>query len=389
MKQAQNTALARADSPPPIEYRGTTAQPTSGVAVFDHPSRASNDDRTPLNPKVSSLHESTNPSRGQTSNTTGPAVTDMSGSTAVPAAALGGGALTAATLATAAHTSGPANTSSSGVDIPERSEPSRGDRSDRNRRPDARPSRDGTPRSSARGTPAFAPGQYPPQRGGMPPRAGFRGAYGPQPVPGRGDFGPGYGSRGGYQGAPPNWSGRGRGQGPPGYGPGSYGRGGMPPSPREYDNRGMPQYMPTATMPQAYDPSGAPVEPGPWNSRAAYSGQQQQHHGQHDEAAAVIDAYGAASPDMPNVSNFARQPVGNSVERDPASFGFSGRRSPARGSGLPRSGSPAPPLPEHNNITPDAVELDSAPRVVAPEGVVSELDSREAVPATNVHELQG
>ena len=362
MKQA--SGFTRAESPPPIQSQGTVTEFNARPAMPDHTRMSSTDDRRPLNPKESNLG-TISTSEGPARDLTDATNTNISGSTAVtPVIAAAGAA-----AATAAYREGGASSTPDGM-----TDRSRDPRTDRdNRRAQQGPYRDGTPRSATRQTPQFGRGAYQPQSSrGMAPRAGYRGGYGP---PGRGGPGPNYGQRGGYQPMPsPGWNGQGRGmpgQGPPGYGPGPYG---APPSQRQYDPNYMPQ-MPQP-MPQPYGIQNAPIEPGQWNGETAQDDT-------NDATGAVIDAYDTGSPDMSTAPNYARRPSGG-IERDPASFGFSGRRSPARGSGLPRSTSPIPPVPSHKEASPEAVELDSAPLMAAPQGGASELEGRGAV-----HELQG
>jgi len=362
MKQAPG--FARAESPPPIQSEGTVtdfARPT----MPDHTRMSSTDDRRPLNPKESNVG-TISTSEGPARDLTNAANTDLSGSTAAtPVIAAAGAA-----AVTAAYRDGGGSSTPDAM-----AESSRDPRLDRdNRRAQQGPYRDGTPRGATRQTPQFGRGAYQPPSRGMAPRAGYRGGYGPS---GRGSPGPNYGQRGGYQPMPgPGWNGQGRGmpgQGPPGYGPGPYG---ALPGQRQYEPNYVPQMSSAGTTPQPYGIQNAPIEPGPWNGET-------QQDDANNATGAVIDAYNTGSPEMPTAPNYARRPSGG-IERDAASFGFSGRRSPARGSTIPRSSSPVPPVPTQYDASPEAVELDSVPLMAAPQGGASELEGRGTV-----HELQG
>ena len=365
------------------------APPKPTFATFEHPTaRTSTDDRTPLNHKASSIQTSSDsgPSRSQPSDVNNPTNTQLSGSTAVPtiAAASSASALNS-TPEGYRYDPNPSSTIAGDMTHPsERMRSDRGTPGEVSRRGQMPQYRGG--RGASRGAPPY----YGPGRGGMaPPQRGgpgMRGGYGPQqPYPIRGGYGPGFMPRGGYQNPPPpGWNSRGRGmppgRGPPGYGPGPYGRS-QPSSPQEYDARGTP-FPPAGTNPLPYPTEPDMTSTAPYSStRSPYEAGQQS---QPDDAAAVIDAYGA-SPELPATTSFARRPSGG-VERDPASFGFSGRRSPGRGSRLPRDNEPVPPLPgQHSEgATPDPAELESAPLMAAP--VVSELDSRpQTVPEMHGH----
>jgi hypothetical protein len=374
MKQPPS-GVARAESPPPMEH----AQPKPAFATYDQTTaRTSTDDRTPLNQKASSIQTSSDsgPSRSHPSDVNHPANTNVSSSAAAPAIVAAAAAASVSNGTPSGYRYDPDPSSTDMTHPSERMRSDRGTPGEATRRDQMPQYRGG--RGSSRGAPPY----YGPGRGGMaPPQRGgpgmMRGGYGPQqPYPGRGGYGPGPIPRGGLQNAPPpGWNSRGRGmpggRGPPGYGPGPYSRG-QPSSPQEYDTRGTP-FPPAGTNPLPYPTSPNMPSSGPYSdTRSPYGAEQRP---QQDDAAAVIDAYGA-SPELPPSTSFARSPSGG-VERDPASFGFSGRRSPARGSRPPRDDSPLPPLPgQHSEgVTPDPAELDSAPLSMAAP-VVSELDSR-------------
>lgn len=366
MKQAQS--FARAESPPPA-----VIEPPKFAVFEQNNERSSIDDRTPLNnaqaPSIRTMSSTGGPTASQPNSTPGAPNTGLSGSTAVFSA----GEINMTPKPYSRENSN--RGTPSGTFGPSENERLRDPQSDRSRQNVYPPYRGGPPSRgvSSRGVPPTYPpgrGGYPPQRGnGPPPRGAFRGGYGPpgpQGYPSRGSFGPG------PRGSPPGpWNGRGRGmpgrRGSPGanYTPGPYGRS-PPTSPREYETGGLPPGR--ATQP-IYDPNYVPNNAG--MQRIPQTPYQNTNQGQEDDAAAVIDAYSTRSPEPPTNTSFAR---------DPASFGFSGRQSPGRGTRTsPRLSSDIPPMPAHNISELDAgqaAELDSVPRTGIP-GVVSELDANE------------
>lgn len=365
MKQAQS--FARAESPP-----RTAIEPPKFAVFEQNNGRSSMDDRTPLNaqaPSIRTMSSTGGPSASQPNSTPGAPNTGLSGSTAVFAA--GEPNMTPKTYSRENSNRG----TPSGTFGPSENERLRDPQSDRPRRNVYPPYRGGP---SSRGAPMYPPGRggYPPPRGSGPgPRGGFiRGGYGPpgpQGYPSRGSFGPG--PRGGPPGA---WNGRGRGMPArrgvgPNYSVGPYSRS-PPTSPREFEAGGLPPSpAERATQPVIYDPNFVPNNVG--TQRTPQTPYQNTDQSQEDDAAAVIDAYSSRSPEPPTNSSFAR---------DPASFGFSGRQSPARGPRTsPRPSSDVPPMPAHNISELDAgqaAELDSMPRTDIP-GVVSELDASEPI----------
>ena len=364
MKQAQS--FARAESPPPAMVEPETA---NKFAVFDHTSgRMSTDDRTPLNAQAPSIRtlSTSGPSGSQANGTPRPQNTNLSGSTAVLAA-------TEQEIISQPNMDYPIGGTPHGTISPsenERMHDNQG-QDNRNRSGVYPPYRGGPPPrgASSRGTPPVYPpgrGGYPPSRPGPPPRGGIRGGYGsgPQGYPSRGSFGPG------QRGSPSRgWNGRGRGM--PGRGgsgtPGPYIRS-PPTSPREYDSRGMSPFgAGHAAPPVIYDATYTPNKVDA--QRIPQTRYRTPERAQEDDAVAVIDAYNNVSRDIPVNSSFAR---------DPASFGFSGRQSPGRGTRAPPRPFPdTPPVPGHNvsELTAEVpAELDSARTADVP-GVVSELDT--------------
>lgn len=368
MKQAQS--FAQAESPPPA-----TAEPTAvnKFAVFDHSNgRANDDDRTPLNaqaPSIRTLSSGDGPSSSQPNGTPSAGNTNLSGTTAVIAAV-------EPAITPRPYRENSSRSTPNGTFGPSENERLRDSQrqADRQRRGVYPPYRGGPPPRGGRGGPPM----YPPGRGGGPmPRGGFRGGYGPGPqgYPQRGSFGPGSGPRGG---SPGGWNSRGRGMSGRGgrgasYNPGPYGSRSPPTRPRENEIRGVP---PGRAAPAViYDPT---YVPNTWNTsaqRVPQTPNQEIEKGQQDDdAAAVIDAY---------ATRRSEEPANDSFARDPSSFGFSGRQSPARSARVaPGISLDVPPVPSHNVSeldTREAAELESAPMTGVP-GVVSELDSHETMP---------